>query len=1371
MKKPSVLFPAIAAVSMFLTLAQSASAQAVRPETYNGRDAAAGEIIVRFRGVPASAGLTIAGQDADIASAEQVGLNGALRLSSRARDVAALMSAYAARPDVAYAEPNYIWHTSDIPNDSLFPNQLGLKNTSQGPLPFGTINHPDFGTTGADIKADLAWDRTHGSRASVVGVIDTGIDYNHRDLAANIWSAPTSFTVTIAGQLIVCAAGTHGFNAIARTCDPMDDDVNGHGTQVAGIIGAAGNNAVGMSGVSPIASMMGLKFMGPNGTGTTADAIAAIDFAIQARAFFSSTAGANVRILNASWSGAAFSQSLLDEINLANNSNMAFVAAAGNSDLGLNSNNDATPNYPASYNAPNVIAVTASDYHDSRAASPVYNFWANYGATSVHLAAPGIYIESTLPGNRYTFGTGTSASAAMVSGAAALILSACSLTTAALKADILNTVDALPDLKDKTVSGGRLNVFQAVSACQGASPVTFSMSTGFGSSPIGINGSTTFNVAVTGINGFAGSVSFSVTDLPSGVTATFNPTSITGNGSSTLTVVAGPNVAAGVYVVGIRGTSGAIAQSGGVAIGVASPIALHQKLPGTISYADLLPFPRETNSPRAIQSPNAQVYQLTLAADTAVTINLLGGSAIYLFSNNGTLLNSNTTVGVGGYRRMGPVLLSAGSYVIEVKGSEISVNFPLLTGISPIHALAGSIVNMTFVGSGFTAPVTIGSDSALTVSNIFIVNDSTVTATVAVNANDPFGAQHNLTITTPDGTTTAAVLTTVRPPSLTSLSLTSVTQGTAPGILATGTNFINPMSLSILSGTGITVTVVSVVDSTSAVVGLSVADNASPGPRDIRLTSDGGTTNAMTITVQVAVPTLTSLSPTSASQGSSVSVTLQGTNLTGLSSVDAGSGIVASLNNLGSSFAVVQFKIAPDAVVGPRSVTVTRAFGGGTSNALTFNVTQAVLGLSGITPVKGVIGSVVGVTLTGVTFSSPMTVDAGSGIGVSNVSIVNSFTATATFTIASSATLGRHNVTVSAAGATSNAITYTVLNRQPRLSDFDGDGKTDLIWNNPVTGQTVAWLMNGTSVASWALLYTDTNWRVTQAPDLDGDGKSDLVWLNSATGETVGWVMNGTAPGVTTSLLVDPEWRTIQIGDFNGDGRVDLLWSRPRTGETADWLMNGTTASSYALLYADPNWSVTQTADLNGDGAADLIWYNSATGETVAWLMNGTTAFSSASLLTNSAWRVTQTGDFNGDGKDDLLWTNAATGETVLWLMDGTRFSTFKSLYTDPNWRVTQTADLNGDGKTDLIWYNAASGETAVWLMNGSSVISFASLLVDPNWKVTQTGDFNGDGKSDLIWYNAASGQTVVWLMNGMNVSNYALLLTDPNWRTVPVSK
>lgn len=415
-----------------------------KTEFLHGKEAAASEVLVKFRAATPQE-IIQAEIAEDVDEAEYVGSTHVMRFHSKSKNVDTLISELSARADVEYAEPNYIVHAIATPNDPSFGQLWGLQNTGQSIL--GVT-----GTSGADINATSAWDISTGSTANVAAVIDTGIDYTHPDLAANIWSAPSNFTVTIGGSSITCQAGSHGFNAITNTCDPMDD--NNHGTHVSGTIGALGNNSMGVVGVNWKASIMGSKFLDASGSGTLANAINAIDFVIQTKTFFGGAA--NVRVLSNSWGGGGFSQSLLDEINKTNTNDMLFVAAAGNSGL----NNDATSSYPSNYNAPNVVAVAATDNRDSLAS------FSNYGSKTVDLGAPGVSVASTIRGEKYAYMSGTSMATPHVSGAAILILSKCSsLDTAGLKADILSNVDTISSLAGKTVMGGRLNVTKAIRAC------------------------------------------------------------------------------------------------------------------------------------------------------------------------------------------------------------------------------------------------------------------------------------------------------------------------------------------------------------------------------------------------------------------------------------------------------------------------------------------------------------------------------------------------------------------------------------------------------------------------------------------------------------------------------------------------------------------------------------------------------------------------------------------------------------------------------------------------------------------------------------------------------------------------------------------
>lgn len=444
----------LTALMLTLFLAAHAFAQGnknkPRTELFKGQRVTAGEVLVKFRQSATTASISSAKQFADVDLDRKVGGTGLRLLRSRSKNVATLMEELSARGDVLYVEPNRIITVTAVPNDARFAELWGLQNTGQT---VGT----SAGVFGVDIGAASAWDVSTGSRSNVVAVIDTGVDYNHPDLAANMWSAPAPFTVNIGGQVIQCEAGTHGYDTITKTCNPVDE--YNHGTHVAGTIGAVGGNGEGIVGVNHTASLMAIKFMDATGSGNIAGAIDAIEFAVQVKQIFG--ADANVRVLSNSWgwNGEA-SQALLDEINRANSADMLFVAGAGNGGADrLSDDNDVAPFYPGSYTAPNVISVAATNNQDALTA------FSNYGKNSVHLAAPGELILSTIIGGGYDSWSGTSMATPHVAGAAALVLSRCPLDTASLKNNLLNNVDPVAALSAITVTGGRLNLNRALLSC------------------------------------------------------------------------------------------------------------------------------------------------------------------------------------------------------------------------------------------------------------------------------------------------------------------------------------------------------------------------------------------------------------------------------------------------------------------------------------------------------------------------------------------------------------------------------------------------------------------------------------------------------------------------------------------------------------------------------------------------------------------------------------------------------------------------------------------------------------------------------------------------------------------------------------------
>ncbi|MGK0367115.1 MAG: thermitase, partial [Thermoproteota archaeon] len=345
-------------------------------------------------------------------------------------------------PEVAFAEPNYkvsigAYEESEFegnPRDPEFTKLWGMINTGSN-----EPNRSRAGVVGADINAAAAWGITKGSKSVKIAVIDTGIEYTHPDLKNNIWTNPGE----IAGNGIDDDGNgyiddVHGYDFANNDGDPRDG--HSHGTHCAGTIGAEHDNSKGVAGVMAKVSMVAVKFLSDSGSGSTANAIKSIDYATKL----------NVDIMSNSWGGGGFSQALMDSITAAKDAGILFVAAAGNSAT----NNDVSPHYPSNYDVSNVISIAAHNAQDVLAS------FSCYGKTTVHVAAPGRNILSTVKNGGYKVYSGTSMATPHVAGILGLLLSKEGRSNVSeVRSRLMRSSVYVANYSKKTVSEGRANVY------------------------------------------------------------------------------------------------------------------------------------------------------------------------------------------------------------------------------------------------------------------------------------------------------------------------------------------------------------------------------------------------------------------------------------------------------------------------------------------------------------------------------------------------------------------------------------------------------------------------------------------------------------------------------------------------------------------------------------------------------------------------------------------------------------------------------------------------------------------------------------------------------------------------------------------------
>ena len=605
-------------------------------------------------------------------------------LVSPEQTLEAALASYRNDPGVAYAEPNYAIQAMVTPNEPAFNQLWGLNNTGQ-----------TLGVPGADIRALSAWGITTGSSNVVVMVIDSGVDYTHPDLAANIWVNPGE----IPGDGIDNDGNgyiddVYGIDVVNGDSDPKDD--YGHGTHVAGTIGAVGNNSLGVVGVNWNVKILPCKILDALGGGSIADAVTCLEYARELKA-----RGVNIVATNNSYGGLApFSQTMRDAIDAQRD--ILFVAAAGN--FGID--NDTVDFFPANFKAPNVISVAATDKSD------LMPDFTDFGRRTVHIGAPGVEITSTVPFNNYLSANGTSMAAPHVAGLAALLKAQTpSRDWRAIKNLLLSGGDVKPALTNKTITGRRLNAANAMTC---ADRPLFSV--------VAVPAAFTVNVANT------------VSVLSVNCASAAGPVTATTSSGQTFTLLddgVAPDDAAGDGIFTATWTPAQgfsfidfSSPAGSERLGAVDLTLTAVSGPTSATTGDAVTVSVTVSNPSATPAP-ASTINLYLSIDGIITdTDTIVGSAATppLAAGEQAVVVADTTI---------PAAMQAGSYFL---GAIVDPANTIDEGDETNNARAGNTIAIANIAGDLTVTTASGPATAFTGDNV------TLSATVANSGSGNAGA-------------------------------------------------------------------------------------------------------------------------------------------------------------------------------------------------------------------------------------------------------------------------------------------------------------------------------------------------------------------------------------------------------------------------------------------------------------------------------------------------------------------------------------------------------------------------------------------------------------------------------------------------------
>jgi len=295
-----------------------------------------------------------------------------------------------------------------------------------------------------------------------------------------------------------------------------------------------------------------------------------------------------------------------------------------------------------------------------------------------------------------------------------------------------------------------------------------------------------------------------------------------------------------------------------------------------------------------------------------------------------------------------------------------------------------------------------------------------------------------------------------------------------------------------------------------------------------------------------------------------------------------------------------------------------------------------------------------------------------------------------------------------------------------------------------------------------------SSYPVSMEADFDGDGKSDLLWRNTADGRNVIWRSGNAATQSSVATVPAAAWKIAGVGDFNGDGRSDILWRNTDDGRNAIW-RSGNAVSQQAIAgVVAQAWKIAGVGDFDGDGRSDILWRNAADGRNAIWKSGNASTQQGIAGVAVQAWKIAGLGDFDGDGRSDILWRNMDDGRNAIWKSGNASTQQSITPVAARAWKIVGVGDFDGNGRYDILWRDTGDGRNAIWKAGNAANQQAVTNLGDLSWQVAYVADYGGDGRADILWRNNPSGENMLWESGNSGTSKDLAAVASASWIIAP---